>query len=112
MASIGTPTVTGERSYSVSCSGLEEGKNYRLYGLKAGQTVSNGYSSFSANATASGSARFSCWVSEGDTVAVVSKLGMPTPACWDRCCSSPGFPANSSPPYHSDRKKTALRHSL
>ncbi len=74
MASIGTPTVTGERSYSVSCSGLEEGKNYRLYGLKAGQTVSNGYSSFSANATASGSARFSCWVSEGDTVAVVSKL--------------------------------------
>ena len=32
MASIGTPTVTGESTYRVTCSGLEPGREYVLCG--------------------------------------------------------------------------------
>ncbi len=35
MASIGTPTVTGESTYRVTCSGLEPGKQYSLLGMRA-----------------------------------------------------------------------------
>ena len=31
MASIGTPTVTGERSFTVTCTGLEAGSTYQLW---------------------------------------------------------------------------------
>lgn len=73
MASIGTPTVTGESTYSVTCSGLEAGKRYSLCGLRAGESASNPFSSFDTDADASGSATFSCWVT-GYTVSVIVKL--------------------------------------
>ena len=75
MASIGTPTVTGESTYRVTCSGLEPGKQYSLLGMRAVDSTSSPYSSFDAYADASGSATFSCWVT-GYTVSSIVKLAL------------------------------------
>ena len=73
MASIGAPTVTGERSFTVTCTGLEEGKTYELWSW----IKNSGTKHFTDTAKArSSSATFSVTLTSYYTVSNINDLDL------------------------------------